>query len=77
MFKLNLSKVALNNNINKNFDIFISYQPDKTMMVDIDVRVSSHLKEELAWAADKWLWVINTITLFKNSYGIIFIAPSF
>ena len=39
-------------------------------MVDVDVRVSSHLKEELAWAADKWLWVISTIMLFiKNSYN--------
>ena len=27
-------------------------------MVDTEVRVSSHLKEELAWAADKWLWII-------------------
>ena len=27
-------------------------------MVDMEVHVSSHLKEELAWAADKWLWVI-------------------
>ena len=36
-------------------------------MVDIDVHVSSHLKEELAWAVDKWLWVISTIMLFKNS----------
>ena len=25
-------------------------------MVDMDVHVSSYLKEELAWAADKWLW---------------------
>ena len=36
-------------------------------MVDVDVRVSSHLKEELTWAIDKWLWVISTIMLFKNS----------
>ena len=37
-------------------------------MVDIDVRVciSSHLKE-LALAVGKWLWVISTIMLFKNS----------
>ena len=27
-------------------------------MVDIDVRLSSHLKEELAWAVDKQLQVI-------------------
>ena len=32
----------------------------------MDVRVSSHLKEELAWAADKQLRVISTIMLFKN-----------
>ena len=36
-------------------------------MVDVDVRVSSHLKEELTWAIDKRLWVISTIMLFKNS----------
>ena len=35
-------------------------------MVDVDVRASSHLKEELAWAVDKWLWVISTIMLFKK-----------
>ena len=32
-------------------------------MVYVDVRISSHLKEELAWAADKWLRVIGTIIL--------------
>ena len=36
-------------------------------MVDVDVRVSSYLKEELAWAVGKWLWVISIIMLFKNS----------
>ena len=36
-------------------------------MVDVDIRVSSHLKEELAWAIDKRLWVISTIMLFKIS----------
>ena len=30
----------------------------------VHVGVSSHLKEELAWAINKWLWVISTI---KNS----------
>ena len=30
-------------------------------MVDVDVCVSSHLKEELAWAIDKRLQVISTI----------------
>ena len=33
-------------------------------MVDVDhsvdAHVSSHLKEELPWAVDKWLWVIST-----------------
>ena len=33
-------------------------------MVDVDICLSSHLKEELAWAADKRLWVIGTIILF-------------
>ena len=36
-------------------------------MVDVDVRVLSHLKEELAWAIDKPLRIISTIILFKNS----------
>ena len=30
----------------------------KTGVVDVDIRISSHLKEELAWVADKWLQVI-------------------
>ena len=36
-------------------------------MVDVDVRVSSHLKEELAWAVDKRLWIISAIMFFKSS----------
>ena len=36
-------------------------------MVDIDVRVSSYLREELTWAIDKWLRVISTVMLFNNS----------
>ena len=36
-------------------------------MVDVDVRISSHLKEELVWTVDKQLWIINTITYLKNS----------
>ena len=36
-------------------------------MVDVEVHISSHLKEELVWTVDKRLWVISTITLFKNS----------
>ena len=35
-------------------------------VVDMDM---SYLKEELAWAADKWLWLISTIMLFKISYS--------
>ena len=38
-------------------------------MVDMDVHVSSHLKEELAWAIDKRLQVITTIMVFKNCYS--------
>ena len=38
-------------------------------MVDVDVRILSHLKEELAWAADKQLQVISTIMFLKNSYS--------
>ena len=36
-------------------------------MYDVDVRVSSHLKEELVLAVDKRLRVISIIMLFKNS----------
>ena len=36
-------------------------------MVDVDVCISSHLKEELAWAVNKRHLVISTIMLFKNS----------
>ena len=38
----------------------------KVGVVDVDVRVSSHLKEELAWAVDKRLRVISAIMLFKK-----------
>ena len=39
----------------------------KVSVVDIGVRVSSRLREELAWAADKRLQVISTIfMLFKT-----------
>ena len=33
---------------------------------DIDVCISSHLKEELTWAVDKRLQDISTIMLFKK-----------
>ena len=38
----------------------------KVGVVDVDVRLLSHLKEELAWALDKRLRVISTIMLFKK-----------
>ena len=39
--------------------------------VDVNVSVSNHLKEKLAWAVDKWLRVISIIMLFKNSKSIL------
>ena len=41
-------------------------------VVDVDVRISSHLKEELVWAVDKRLRIISTIMLFKNSGSVYF-----
>ena len=41
----------------------------KVGVADIDVCVSSHLKEELAWATEKRFRVISTTMLFKNSYS--------
>ena len=38
----------------------------KVSVVDVDVHVSSYLKEELAWAVDKRLLAISTIMLFKK-----------
>ena len=38
----------------------------KVGVVDIDVCILSHLKEELTWAIDKRLQVISTIMLFKK-----------
>ena len=35
-------------------------------MVDMVIRVLSHLKNELAWATDKQLRVISTISLFEK-----------
>ena len=35
-------------------------------MAYVSIRVLTHLKEELAWAADKWLRVISNIMLFKT-----------
>ena len=39
----------------------------KVGVVDVDVHVSSHLKEELAWAVDKRLWVISTLKYSKST----------
>ena len=36
-------------------------------MIDVDVHVFSHVKEELAWAVVKWFQVISTTMLFKNN----------
>ena len=38
----------------------------KVGVVDVDERVSSYFKEELAWTVDKRLQVISTIMLFKK-----------
>ena len=38
----------------------------KVGVVDVDVRILSYLKEELAWTVDKRLQVISTIMLFKK-----------
>ena len=38
----------------------------KVGVVDIDVCVSSRLKEQLTWAVDKGLLVIITIILYKK-----------
>ena len=38
----------------------------KVGVIDVDISVSSHLKEELVWAVGKWLQVISTIMLFKT-----------
>ena len=38
----------------------------KVGVVDVDICILSHLKEELIWAIDKQLWVISTVMLFKK-----------
>ena len=35
-------------------------------MAYVNVRILRHLKEELAWAIGKWLWVISDKMLFKT-----------
>ena len=39
----------------------------KVGVVDVDIRISSHLKEELTWAVDKRLRIISTIMLLKST----------
>ena len=34
----------------------------------LNVHVRGHLNKELAWAIDKWLWVISNTNVVKNSY---------
>ena len=38
-------------------------------LADVDMCIKP-LKEELAWDADKWLWIISTIMLFKKPIAI-------
>ena len=35
-------------------------------MVDVGVHISSHVKEEMTCAVDKWLRIISSIILFKT-----------
>ena len=37
-------------------------------VVDVDLRISSHLKEELTWAIDKQHQVISTLKNSKSTY---------
>ena len=43
-------------------------------MANVNVCILRHLKEELAWAIDKWLWVISNKMLFKTELNYIYIA---
>ena len=38
----------------------------KVSVVYVNVHVSKRLKEELAWAIDKWLWAISNKMLLKT-----------
>ena len=42
----------------------------KVGVVDVGVHISSHVKEEMTWAVDKWLRIISSMMLFKNSKSI-------
>ena len=39
----------------------------KVDLAYMDIHLSRHLKEELAWATEKWLQVINNMMLFKTA----------
>ena len=39
----------------------------KVGVVDADVRISSHLKYKLSWAADKQIQVISVVMIFKKT----------
>ena len=36
-------------------------------MVYVNIHILRNLKEELAWAIDKWLQVISNVMLFKTA----------
>ena len=38
----------------------------KVSVAYVGVHISRHSKEELAWALDKWLWVIGNKMLLKT-----------
>ena len=40
-------------------------------MVDVDIRISIHLKEKLACAVDKRLWVISNLKIVSTAEIII------
>ena len=43
----------------------------KVGVVDIDERISSHLKEELAWAIGKQLQIISTIKCYSKTVRVL------
>ena len=44
-------------------NIEVGYSPSLLLLwtLDVGVHVSRHLKQELIWVTDKWLWVISII----------------
>ena len=38
----------------------------KVGLVYANIHILRHLKEELAWSIEKWLWVISNTMLFKT-----------